>query len=105
MSRTVRVEIETTDRGRRYTATVIGEAAPLVSCSRDPEHEACRALFRRGHTGPVQFCRRGVPAMLVKSAREGAGRCIEENTFRGPRLAKWKPQPMVAAKDPIAVRA
>jgi hypothetical protein len=102
---TVHVEIETADRGRRYTATVIGEAALLISGSRDPEHDACRALVRRGHEGPVQFSRRGTPTLLVKSARIGAGRCIEENTFRGPRLAKWKPHPMATAKDVVAVRA
>lgn len=90
MSDPMRIDIDSADKGRRFSATVAGESSPLVTASRDPEHDACRALRARGYSGPVTFYRNGTPSMRIKDAAVTAGKTIEDSHGR-LRLAKWRP--------------
>lgn len=108
MSEPIRVEVASADKGRRYSATVVGESEPLASGSRDPEHDACRALVARGYVGAVTFLRNGTPSMRVKDVQRTAGKTIEEGPQRGPLLTKWRPvpdfgRPAQGASSPLGV--
>jgi hypothetical protein len=84
------------------TAFDIFEGAPngpcLVSSSRDPEHNAARALVARGYTGPFTVYApsltepgRWVPVLRFKSAEAASKWAAQEAGSVGPRFTKWRP--------------
>lgn len=87
---TTRVLIEPIGRTGRYAVRLAATLEVIVGSSRDPEHEAARALLARGVSGRLETWRIGAsaPAMLL-DVEQAAGRVTEENAARGPRPRAW----------------
>ena len=70
------------------------EGELIVTRSRDPEHDACRALLARGVRGRVAFIHAatGTAGLLVDIAR-GAGRTTVDGPTGTPRARNWRPNP------------
>ena len=67
----------------------------LVEHSRDPEHDACRALFANGVTGSLRTFRSeksSTPNMIMDIER-GAQRSVEETQRRGPVTVPFRQRP------------
>jgi hypothetical protein len=87
-----RIIIEPTtlgDRGQRYRVKWAG--GTLIEYTRNPEHDACRALLARGITGRLEVWRAGaeLPASSIDIER-GAQWTISETGEHGPLLVRWK---------------
>jgi hypothetical protein len=79
-----------TPAGHMWNTTFEGE--PLTRLSRDPEHEACRALLARGVTGRVTFiqAKTGTPGLSM-DIEKGARLTVREDGRL--RLVKYSPFP------------
>jgi hypothetical protein len=79
-----------TENGQRYRVSWAGKT--LIESTRNPEHDACRALLARGITGRLEVWRAGTtfPASSIDIER-GAGWTISETEEHGPRLVRWRP--------------
>jgi hypothetical protein len=87
---TTTVTIVLTHRPDRWDAFLAGER--IVSASRDPEHDAARALLARGMAGPFETAHAdGRPRMRFASIEATAGRMVSEEGLRGLKLRRWKP--------------
>jgi hypothetical protein len=66
----------------------------IVVGSRDPEHDAARALLAKGITGKLTFvdAHTGRPRTVI-DIDQAAKLTVEENSGYGPRVRKWKPMP------------
>ena len=65
----------------------------IVRGSRDPEHDAARALLARGITGPMTTMRaNGMVCMHLVSIEKTAHWSVREDDV-GLRLQRWKPFP------------
>jgi hypothetical protein len=80
----------TGNRGDRWRATHAGIV--LVDSSRDPEHDACRALFAMGVVGQMETWHAGAdfPSMRLDIVR-GVRRTVIENQRCGPKFGRWQP--------------
>jgi hypothetical protein len=93
------------NRGQYYRVTYLGRL--LVESTRNPEFDACRALFAQGITGKLAVWRRGaaVPCMTLDIER-GAGLTTCETDKDGLRLVRWRPFLPVDARNAFfAVRS
>ena len=88
------VLLESSRRGRRQGYNVLDAATGelLIVGSRDPENDACRILFNRGHVGVLETRWRGSasPAMRVDIA-SAARRSVLETRTIGPVAVTWRP--------------
>jgi hypothetical protein len=76
------------DRHGRYHVTLDGEE--IVWASRDPEHDAARALLARGFTGPFETVGEdGVVRMRFRDVAETAKWSIVEESRDGLRRRLW----------------
>jgi hypothetical protein len=96
-------------RGDRWDVTLDGAA--IVTGSRDPEFDACRALLDRGVTGPVQFVdgRTGKLRSTIASIAAGAQWRMAEEDARGLRRKRFEAALEIAARmaalrGPVAPR-
>jgi hypothetical protein len=90
-----RIEVQRThytSTGARYRVTYLGET--LVESARDPEFEACRALFARGIVGTLVTYSPGslVPRMKI-DIEKGAKLSTIDNANEGPRFGRYRPHP------------
>jgi len=89
--------LHVTSTGPRYSVSYNGEV--IVSSSRDPERDACRALMARGITGQMRTRWQGSQHWAMAMDIEwGAARRTEENGGTGPRTAPWSPHPGIGAE-------
>ena len=81
--------IGTGARGDRWRVTHAGLV--IIESSRDPEHDACRALLEMGVTGKLETWHAGAafPSMRLDIER-GARRTDIENRRCGPKLGRWQ---------------
>ena len=85
--------IKHTDTGARYRVTYKNEV--LLESSRDPEHDAARALINNGITGTQETWRQGATFATTRLDIEDAARWrIIEGSSRGLRRVRWNPFPM-----------
>jgi hypothetical protein len=90
---------------RRYTVYLLdrepsdrtierGDCSLLLSASRDPEFEACRALLDLGFRGRLEVWRFGsnFPSMILDIER-AAKLMVEETDTVGPRLRRYHCRP------------
>jgi hypothetical protein len=84
-----RIELSPGKKGRIH---VIFNGKRLLTNSRDPEFEACRALRDQGVTGKLVARWEGSAhdAMTLDIER-GAGLTTEEGPQVGPHIRKWRP--------------
>ncbi len=92
------------ERGQHYRVTHLGNL--LVESTRNPEFDACRALFAQGITGKLAVWRRGAagPCMTLDIER-GAGLTTSETDKDGLRLVPWRPFVAVDAQNAVSSRA
>ena len=77
-------------RGDRYRVTHAGLV--LVESSRDPAHDACRALLALGLTGTLETRHASSPIVSIRMDIErGARRTVIETERCGPRFRRWRP--------------
>jgi hypothetical protein len=80
--------------GVKYTGlfSVEFDGEIVVVCSRDPEHDAARALLAKGITGKLAFvdAQTSEPRTFI-DIEKAAKRTVRENRRDGPRFAKWEP--------------
>ena len=77
-------------RGDRWR--VIHDGIVLVESSRDPEHDAARALTALGLTGTIEtrHPRSAIVSMRLDISKAATSTVIE-NKRSGPRLGRWQP--------------
>jgi hypothetical protein len=64
----------------------------IVRGSRDPEHDAARALLARGITGPMTTTRaNGMVCMRFASIEKTAGLTVVERSSGGLTIERWRP--------------
>ena len=81
-----------TDTSARYCA--IYEGKLLIASSRDPEHDAARALLAMGVTGTFETWWLGSSYAAMRGDIEEAVKwTIVENSNTGPILRRWRPFP------------
>jgi hypothetical protein len=85
-------------RGDRWDVTLDGAA--IVTGSRDPEFDACRALLDRGVTGPVSFldAKTGRARSTIADIAAGAGWRTAEEDARGLRRKRFEAALEIAAR-------
>ena len=85
-------------RPDRYDVQLDDEV--VVRGSRDPEHDAARALLARGIVGPMTTTRaNGVPCMYFASIEDTARLTVME-TAKGFEVRRWK----AFAAPPVAAQ-
>jgi len=81
-----------TNTGSRHRVTYANTV--LLESSRDPEHDAARALLEKGITGTLEVWRRGSSCAAMRlDIEETAKWKIDEGPNRGPRRVRWRPFP------------
>lgn len=105
-----RRKVKSTSRGTLYSVhldTPHGDV--LLDGSRDPEHDAARALVARGYTGAFTVfspslteAGKWTPIFAFKSVTEAAKLRTLETEKLGPWSVKWKPFAGLAPKQAIA---
>lgn len=63
----------------------------LIEATRDPEHEACRALLALGLTGQLQTTWCGKKGICAKFDIETAAQFTTSDADNGTRTVRWKP--------------
>ena len=98
------------------TTVVLSETGPgryavrlgdevIVEATRDPEHDAARALLARGITGPMVTTRaNGVPCMRFASIEGMAGFSMEEGPSGPKRVRLHRPQRRGAASPACSLQ-
>jgi len=77
-------------RGNRYR--VWHDGVVLVEHTRDPEHDAARALLALGITGAMETWHRGAPHPSMRGDIASSARLsVSETEKFGPRLVAWRP--------------
>jgi hypothetical protein len=91
-------------RGQQYSVTYLGNL--LIESTRNPEFDACRALFAQGVTGKLAVWRgeAAAPCMTLDIER-GAGLTVSETDKDGLRLVPWRPFAAVDAQNAVSSRA
>jgi hypothetical protein len=83
---------EGSGRDNYYLYDVAYHGETIVSGSRIPEFDACRALLARGLTGTLVLADAVTGKnRLSLDIERGAKLTVREDQNRAPRLAKWKP--------------
>jgi hypothetical protein len=79
---------------------VLLDGAAIVTGSRDPEHDACRALLAMGITGPVRFIdgRTGRHRSTIASIAAGAQWRMADEDARGLRRKRFEAAVEIAAR-------
>lgn len=104
-------KVKSTSRGTLYSVHLdTPQGDVLLDGSRDPEHDAARALVERGYTGPFTVyapslteAGKWTHTLHFESAEEAAKLTAQESGTVGPRVVKWKPHP--GAKDKRGIAA
>jgi hypothetical protein len=80
-------------RGTYYRVEYRGRT--LIESSREPLFNACRALVAMGIKGRLEvWGGESYPRMIVHDIERGARRTVIENDDRGPRFARYQPNPL-----------
>jgi hypothetical protein len=88
------------ERGHRYRVTYAGDV--VIESTRNPEHDACRALLAKGIDGRLEVWRVGTTfAASSIDIERGAAWTISETEERSLRLVQW--EPFNAGRDQDAV--
>ena len=78
----------------------------FIESSRDPEHDACRALLALGITGTLETRHAGSAIVSMrKDIERSAGRTVIENERTGPKHARFQPFDRQLNRMPIAESA
>lgn len=66
---------------------------PLIARTRNPEHDACRVLVSKGHTGRMETWDgiRPYPLLITRYIEKAALRTISESASHGPRVVRYRP--------------
>jgi hypothetical protein len=78
---------------------VVFEGDTIVTGSRDPEHDACRALLARGVTGKVTFRHPCCVAGMIMDIESSAGFTVKEGPLRTVKFG----QESLPDRSPAAV--
>lgn len=97
-----RIEIKRThwtSSGARFEVTHNGKT--LIESSRDPEHDACRALLAKGLTGTLEtYHPGGTVARMRLDIERGAKLGINESAKTNIKTVRWSPYPGRIANNP-----
>jgi hypothetical protein len=88
-----RIEIEAIRYGARgATYRVIHAGEILLTATRSPELDACRALLTRGLAGRLEVWRPGKATWdAAVDIEAGAQLTVAEDHRQGPRFVRWEP--------------
>jgi hypothetical protein len=76
------------------------DGLPLIARTKSPEHDACRALVAKGHTGLMET-RDGIrsyPLLIINDIEKAARLTVSENASHGPRVVSFRPFPASALR-------
>lgn len=95
------------DRGSLWRAWLYSPSGKilLVERSRDPEHDAARAMLKLGYRGRFHVVDMVTRARRMTGDVEKAAQyAVQESVKGGPRIVKWRPRPdgIGEAEDPEA---
>lgn len=89
---THRIEIAPVSSMGRTSYRVTHDGRTLIERSRDPEHDACRALLALGLKGRLEtFHPGGTVARMRMDIAFAATRCATEGDRSSPAIRKWSP--------------
>ncbi len=68
---------------------------PLIARTRNPEHDACRALVSKGHRGRLETWDgiRPHPLLIIGDIEKAALFTVAENASHGPKVVRYRPLP------------
>lgn len=91
------------DRGMWYWVEY--DHLPLIARTRNPEHDACRALVSKGHTGQLETSDgiRPYPLLIIHDIEKAALLTVSESKFHGPRVVRYRQFQGVPLKTAQAV--
>lgn len=97
--------IGTSPRGDRWR--VLHDGIVIVENSRDPEHDAARALAALGLRGTIETRHAGSDIVSMRlDIAKAAGRTVIENENTGPRFGRWRAFDLTQrTRGPVAVFA
>jgi hypothetical protein len=87
-------------RDQLYDVAFAGEV--IVKSSRDPEHDAARALLARGITGRMETLGSDGKVRMHLTIEKAAELTVTEANDRGLELRRWKASPFASSEPPAA---
>ena len=88
----VRITLERLGSGARGDRwRVLHDGIVIVESSRDPEHDAARALAALGLTGTIETRHAGSAIVAMRfDIAKAAGRTVIEGERTGPKFGRWQ---------------